>query len=334
MSPLRKVQRIKVANIRRDKRTQSRVEWKQDLVAEYATAARKNLTPPIVVFQEGEIYWLADGYYRLAAHEQMGVSTIQAEIRPGDLRAAILYAVGANEHHGLRRTIADRHKAVMTLLHDPEWVTRSSTWIANTCNVSPDLVESLRVKNGLQQEVVTTQTGKKISATKPNKGQKKTASKPVASKPAPAKKPPAMPAFDEADIEDEEDDEDADDANEALAEAAEADAAPVPAEPEPAEVVLDGLKRPVPKKLRAVFESAICFEEAQTRISELSQAIGAIRLRKCGAALAPVEVGARIQAIRDLLRDCRPWVPCPNCDGEGCGTCHERGWMTRKEHTG
>jgi hypothetical protein len=58
-------------------------------------------------------------------------------------RDAILYSVGANEAHGLRRTNDDKPRAVMTLLTDAEWATWSDREIARRCAVSPDFVSKL-----------------------------------------------------------------------------------------------------------------------------------------------------------------------------------------------
>ena len=60
--------------------------------------------PPVIVFREGDDYWLADGFHRVAARRQAGIRHIEAEIREGTKRDAVLYAAGANAHHGLRRT--------------------------------------------------------------------------------------------------------------------------------------------------------------------------------------------------------------------------------------
>jgi uncharacterized ParB-like nuclease family protein len=45
--------------------------------------------PPVVVFYDGEKYWLADGYHRLAAHATAGKETIAAEVHEGTKRDAI-----------------------------------------------------------------------------------------------------------------------------------------------------------------------------------------------------------------------------------------------------
>ena len=55
----------------------------------------------------------------------MGLAKISADVREGSRRDAILYAVGANASHGLKRTNRDKRNAVMVLLKDPEWSDRA-----------------------------------------------------------------------------------------------------------------------------------------------------------------------------------------------------------------
>jgi hypothetical protein len=49
------------------------------------------------------------------------LAEIAADVRAGGRRDAILYAVGANAAHGLKRTNRGKRNAVMVLLKDPEW---------------------------------------------------------------------------------------------------------------------------------------------------------------------------------------------------------------------
>ena len=46
--------------------------------------------------------------------------------------------------HGVRRTNADKRKAVMTLLQDEEWSQWSNVKIAEQCAVSDELVRKVR----------------------------------------------------------------------------------------------------------------------------------------------------------------------------------------------
>ena len=57
---------------------------------------------------------------------------------------AILYSVGANAAHGLRRTNEDKRRAVMKLLNDPVWAGWASREIARRCAVDDKTVLALR----------------------------------------------------------------------------------------------------------------------------------------------------------------------------------------------
>jgi cell division protein FtsB len=98
-------------------------------------------------------YWLADGFHRVAAWSSIGRVEVPAEIRQGDRRRAILHSVAANSAHGLRRTNADKRRAVTTLLEDEEWGQWSNREIARRCAVSDPFVAKMREElsaNGLQ----------------------------------------------------------------------------------------------------------------------------------------------------------------------------------------
>ena len=101
--------------------------------------------PPVVLIRdsEGQIR-LADGRHRYEAAKKCCLAEINAVVLEGSEREAILFAVGANAVHGMRRTNADKRKAVMILFQDPEWRQWSDNEIAKRCNVSWDLVKSVR----------------------------------------------------------------------------------------------------------------------------------------------------------------------------------------------
>jgi len=125
--------------------TQARARLDPAVIEEYAEAMTEGAHfPPVVLFCEGELYWIGDGYHRIAAARRVGFTTIQAEVREGAKREALLYACSANTSHGLRRTNADKRKAVETLLTDEEWGQWSDHHIARHCGVSPTTVGTLR----------------------------------------------------------------------------------------------------------------------------------------------------------------------------------------------
>lgn len=136
---------INIADIRVNGGTQSRASIDRGVVSDYAEAVRDGATfPPITVFFDGSSYWLADGFHRYEAYSAAQVYDVPADIRQGTQRDAILFSVGANASHGLRRTNDDKRRAVLTLLNDPEWSSWSNREIARACGVSEYLVRDTR----------------------------------------------------------------------------------------------------------------------------------------------------------------------------------------------
>jgi N6-adenosine-specific RNA methylase IME4 len=136
---------LSIAGLRRDGGTQPRAMLDPSTVEAYADARRDGASfPPVVVFYDGTNHWLADGFHRTAGHEEAGEAEIEADIRPGTQRDAILFACGANATHGLRRTTGDKRRAVLLLLGDPEWQRWSDREIARHARVSNTFVGTLR----------------------------------------------------------------------------------------------------------------------------------------------------------------------------------------------
>lgn len=185
------VQNLKLEQIRTDGGTQPRTALNESTVADYAEAITDGAKlPPVVVFHDGADYWLADGFHRFFAVKKIGGYDIDADVRSGTKRDAVLYSVGANASHGLRRTNEDKRKAVMTLLEDAEWAKWSDREIARQCHVSPHTVADARraicANAQMPAERKVERNGKTYEQNTANIGKKKDAA-PVAA--APAKKP-------------------------------------------------------------------------------------------------------------------------------------------------
>jgi hypothetical protein len=132
-----------------DERLQSRTEISEETVAEYAYALKDGAEfPPVLVYFDGISYYLTDGYHRAHAHKRAEKVSILCEVVQGTLRDAILHSTGVNSKHGMRRSYADKRKAVMTLLDDFEWSQWSSSEIGRRCGVSPTFVSGLRDSGG------------------------------------------------------------------------------------------------------------------------------------------------------------------------------------------
>lgn len=142
-------ERLTIASLRRDGGTQPRATLDPATVEVYADGVREGSPfPPVIVFHDGTDHWLADGFHRVAAHEAAGASEIDADIRAGTRRDAVLFACGANATHGLRRTTDDKRRAVILLLSDPEWRDWSDREIARRAHVGHPLVADLRRLTG------------------------------------------------------------------------------------------------------------------------------------------------------------------------------------------
>ncbi|NEP63638.1 MAG: ParB N-terminal domain-containing protein, partial [Symploca sp. SIO2G7] len=110
---------LNIAEIRRDGGTQAREKLDLNHVATLKEAIADGAElDPVVVFYDGENYWLADGFHRCKASEESELEDIQALIHQGTRRDAVLYSVGANaEHKAVKpRSRADKRRAVMMLL--------------------------------------------------------------------------------------------------------------------------------------------------------------------------------------------------------------------------
>ncbi len=136
---------LDIFSIRVDGGTQPRHGLNQAVVSEYAEAMLDGAVfPAVTVFYDGTTYWLADGYHRLQAARKAELTKIAAKICQGSRRDAVLYSVGANANHGLRRTNADKRRAVETLLRDEEWSQWSDREIARCTGLSNRFVSNLR----------------------------------------------------------------------------------------------------------------------------------------------------------------------------------------------
>ena len=151
-APRADVRRLAIGEIRRDGGTQPRAALDDETLAEYAEAMKAGAEfPPVIVFYDGAAYWLADGFHRVNAAMRAELTTVAAQVMAGTQRDAILYSTGANAAHGLRRTNADKRRAVERLLRDDEWAKWSDSEIARRCAVDHKTVAAARLSLGNSQ---------------------------------------------------------------------------------------------------------------------------------------------------------------------------------------
>jgi hypothetical protein len=140
---------VPLTRIKTDPELQPRAMMNAVTIEEYREEIEHGTRfPPVIVFDDGENFWLADGFHRYEATAQAAIAKIEAEVREGSKRDAVLYSVQANATHGLRRSPADKRKAVITLLQDPEWATWSDREIARKTKTSHTFVAKVRQQTG------------------------------------------------------------------------------------------------------------------------------------------------------------------------------------------
>ena len=209
---------IELSKIRIDGGTQPRAKLNQETVDEYAEAYKSGTSlPPVTLFFDGANYWMADGFHRFFGAKAAGKSRIAEDITPGTLRDAILYSLSANSKHGLKRSNADKRKAVVTLLDDAEWSKWSNEKIAATCAVSPHTVADIKKSHSANAEsecishsanaelepgkvTYTTKHGKPATMNTANIGKQKSTANIADESPAPTQEPqePEYTPLDEA----------------------------------------------------------------------------------------------------------------------------------------
>jgi len=136
---------IPLESIRIDGATQPRCMIDEAAVAEYAEDMRDGFPfPPVTVFHDGAVNWLADGFHRYHGARRAGLDSILARVESGTVSDARWFACGANRTHGLRRTNADKRRAVeMALKEHPE---KSDRAIAEHVGVHHDTVAGVRAQ--------------------------------------------------------------------------------------------------------------------------------------------------------------------------------------------
>jgi hypothetical protein len=140
------VQTVLVERLTLDPTLQPRREMDPALIDEYAERMRAgDQFPPLVAFLDAtEVLRLSEGWHRYAAAKAAEVEALAVDVRLGDYRAAHLNSLASNKDHGLRRSNADKRRAILAMLADPEWVAWSNERIAAHLGVSPPTVAKYR----------------------------------------------------------------------------------------------------------------------------------------------------------------------------------------------
>lgn len=142
------VQKIPLGSIRKDNSLQMRADMDQSAIRDYTAMLMDDEQfefDPVVVFkiESTSVYLLAHGWHRHKAYQKAGRKTIPAVVIVGTKRDALRLALSANAKNGLRRSNADKRKAVEHALADPEWSQLSARKVAKLCGVTHTFVNKL-----------------------------------------------------------------------------------------------------------------------------------------------------------------------------------------------
>jgi ParB-like chromosome segregation protein Spo0J len=158
MPPAVRICDLEPAAIRVEDQIQPRVRLDPTLVEEYQTiyleaAPDSAPFPPLTVFEiEGTCY-VADGFHRLAAARAAGISQVRCQVVQGTLRDAMLYAMEANAHHGLRYSQGDKARIVERVLADAAIAALPDRDIARRFGLSHTYVSQVRKRHTAQEQL-------------------------------------------------------------------------------------------------------------------------------------------------------------------------------------
>ena len=126
----------------------SRARIDEAVVAEYIEAMKRGAEfPPVLLYWNGttDEYIMADGFHRFQAWQTINPSSyIPARVKLGTEETARWAAIGANKDHGLRRSNADKRRAVELALRHPKGANLSNRRIAKHVGVNEATVRNVR----------------------------------------------------------------------------------------------------------------------------------------------------------------------------------------------
>lgn len=160
------MKRISIVDIVTDAGTQVRVTPDDATVADYAQHMTAGAEfPPVVLFHDGNQYYLADGFHRVLAALRIDWREIDADVRVGTKTDALWFALAANKANGRRLSEADKKHAILLALK--AWPDLSGRQIAEQIGCDQRYVTRVRdTQVGTSPQVVVGKDGKTYPASK------------------------------------------------------------------------------------------------------------------------------------------------------------------------
>ena len=151
---------LPISALRTDGKTHGRVGLTSSTVDYYADEMKDGVKfPPVDVFYDGESYWLADGFHRLAAAEAANFSEICCRVRQGSREDAQLFCYGANKDNGAQRSAKDTIRAVQGALAHPFSIGMSNKAVGKHVGVSERSIAEYRARLAAAGSKPAGQTG-------------------------------------------------------------------------------------------------------------------------------------------------------------------------------
>jgi hypothetical protein len=289
---------------------QPRVAIDEAVVTDYqAVLAAGGTLPPVDLWHDGTTYWMSDGYHRFFAHRRENRDRIPAVVRTGTREDAAWASYAANQTHGLRRTTADKAKAVKLALGHVNGASLSDRQIAEHCGVSHPFVAKIRedLESGGNITTCPTRTGKDGKTY-----------------PVPEPKPTPCPVCGST-VED-------DDGECAMCHD------PKDTEPQPAKPRRDAGHDPYGNEWQDTALTDIRSADVIARHCRLLTDIKTEWL-KLTKEKAPIAHNLDWQALeqevgflKTRLVELMPHCVCVLCGGDGCKLCNFRGWLIRSQY--
>lgn len=140
--------------------TQVRQSIDDETVTQYAERMMEgDVFPPVVLFHDGTVYYIGDGFHRVLGSERNGFIDIEADVRKGTKQDALWYALGANRTNGKRMTSGDLRKAVALALQT--WPDKTQQAIADHVGCSQQHVAKIQkeLTSSCKLEIPETRVG-------------------------------------------------------------------------------------------------------------------------------------------------------------------------------
>lgn len=296
-----------------DPELQQRESYPPNIVDEYTEAYKAGAEfPPLTVYYDGEKHWVSNGFLRTQAAILAKQETVKCDVRKGSRDEALLDSLAANETHGVRRTYADRRKAIIKAFSLPGNANAAANAIAQLCGVSTALASTVKKevqearKEGVEPPPATVLDGQPLAPDEiavKRGGKTFKMKKGRIGKGATGRKP-GKGGVKEAE------------------QAEKSEAADKPVEDK-----VTG--KPVEGPVKETFFAAQISVGALIRVlSGALDKLKELQESKSGAWLGE-GIDEHIKAARKAIKEAYPHTVHDKCEGKGCKVCHKSGFLNK-----